>query len=233
MNLMFKKMLVLTVNNEMLAVSLKRMSWSFLFIPIVLCLAFSSANSQETNQYTIGKGDVLEISVWGYPELSRTLTVRPDGAISFPLIDHQIITEHLTPEELDIKLTYSISKEIKDPKVTVIVKEFASKKIWVVGEVVNPGPFPFEGALTTMEAVIGAGGYRDSAYLENVVVIRNRMSDEPEAWMVNLTEVITEQEVYLDVPLQAGDVVYVPRSFIGKLDNFMDFFRGTVAVGIY
>ncbi len=183
--------------------------------------------------YTIGRGDKLEISVWGYPELTRTLVVRPDGNISFPLVDNEIKAEGMTPQELDEELTREISKEVKEPKVAIIVTEFGSKKIIVLGEVMRPGIYNFTGMLSTLEAVTQAGGYRDSACLDSVLVIRERDSLYPQTFRVNLTKVIKKTDKSHDVKLQPDDVVYVPRSFIGKLDKFVDFFKNKVNYGIY
>ncbi len=205
---------------------------------ILLVLVFSllgikGSAAQEEVSYTIGRGDTLEISVWGYPELIRTITVRPDGKISFPLLEQELIAEGKTPQQLNEEMIVHLSKEIKAPKVTVIVTGFGSKRIWVLGEVANPGVYPFIGKLTTLEAIIQAGGYKDSACLDSVMVIRNVSVPYPDVFSVNLAKVIRKKRNRSDIQLQAGDVVYLPRHFFAKVDNFLSFFRSNVNYGFY
>ncbi|MBN1793424.1 MAG: polysaccharide biosynthesis/export family protein [Candidatus Omnitrophica bacterium] len=198
----------------------------------VLCLG-QTGYAEDESSYLIGRGDTLEVYVWGYPELDHSIVVRPDGNISFPLIEGEIEAEGKTPEQLDRLLTTELSKELKDPKVTVIVARFSSKKIWVCGEVEEPGAYPFTGFATALESIIQAGGYKRSACLRSVLIIRNRDTRNPEAFLVNLDKVIKKQEITSDVWLQPGDIVYVPRSFISRVDGFLDFFKDAVHVGAY
>ncbi|MBN2121415.1 MAG: polysaccharide biosynthesis/export family protein [Candidatus Omnitrophica bacterium] len=190
-------------------------------------LCFSQSGVADDSLYLIGKGDTLEISVWGYDELTRTITVRPDGRISFPLIDEDILAEGITPQSLKAKLTELLSIELKNPKVSVIITSFVSKRIWVLGEVSSPGAYPFTGKLSVLEAVVQAGGYKNSACLESAMIIRNFHTDKPEVFRVDLSKVISGEDVQA-FELQASDVVYMPRHFIAKLDSFLNFFRRNV-----
>lgn len=183
--------------------------------------------------YIIGKGDTLEISVWGYPEVSRTVVVRPDGRVSLPLLEEEVKADGITPQQLDEEITLKLSKELKDPKVSVIVTAFGSKKIWVLGEVATPGVYSFTGELTTLEAIAQAGGYKNTACLENVMVIRNGNTSNPQAFMVNLAQVIGKKDTQFDMNLQAGDVVYLSRHAIAKIDSFIRFFTDKVGPHLY
>lgn len=208
------------------------MKRNYLFVLLALliikpCLALDDLT------YIIGKGDTLEISVWGFAELSRPLTVRPDGKISFPLVKDEIKAEGMTAQALGQQLALQLSKEIKEPKVTVIVTGFGSKKIWVLGEAVTPGAYPFTGEVTALKAIIQAGGYKNSACLENVVVIRNGRSPHPDAFVINLTKLINTKQAELDMILEPDDVVYLPRNIIAKLDSFIKFFTDKVSPAIY
>lgn len=202
----------------------------FIFLTLLI---IKPCFAREDLTYIIGKGDTLEISVWGFSELSRPLTVRPDGKISFPLVEEEIKAEGLTAQQLDQQLTLQISKEVKEPKVTVIVTGFGSKKIWVLGEAATPGVYPFAGEITVLEAVTQAGGYKNSACLENIVVIRNGRTPNPDAYVINLTKVIGKKGIGADMKLEPGDVVYLPRNIITRLDNFIKFFTDKVSPAIY
>jgi len=206
----------------------------FAAVLLVLMVCWThTGHAEENASYLIGRGDTLEVYVWGYPELDHSIVVRPDGNISFPLIEGEVKAEGKTPAQLDYTLTAELSKELKEPKVTVIVARFSSKKIWVCGEVEEPGAYPFTGFLTALESIIQAGGHKRSACLRSVLIIRNRDTANPEAFIVDLDKVIKKKEITADSWLQPGDVVCVPRSFISKVDGFLDFFRGTVDVGAY
>ncbi len=208
------------------------MKKKYLFALLALLIA-RPCLAQEGLTYVIGKGDTLEVSVWGFSELSRPLTVRPDGRISFPLVADEINAEGLTPMQLSQQLSAELSRELKEPKVTVIVSGFGSKKIWVLGEAVTPGAYPFTGDMTALKAIIQAGGYKNSACLENVVVIRHGRTPRPDAFVINMAKLINVKEAQLDMILEPGDVVYLPRNVISKLDNFIKFFTDKVSPAIY
>jgi polysaccharide export outer membrane protein len=203
------------------------------FFAIIVSLHSSCAQESSGGRacditYSIGKGDTLEISVWGNPELTKTVTVRPDGNISLPLIDQEIKADGIKPSQLKDTLSVLYSKEIKNPKVSVIVTGFASKRIWVLGEVVTPGVYPFSGEVDVLQAIIQAGGYKNSAHLENVVVIRNVTSAKPDFYMINLANHINGKKSSA-INLAPGDVVYLPRSVIAHIDSFIKFFTDKVA----
>ncbi len=106
--------------------------------------------------------DAIDISVIPQSELNRTVTIRPDGKISLPLIG-DVFAEGLTPEELTQKLTEEFSKYAKNPSVSVIVTGFNSKKIYVIGEVFRQGAYPYTGTTSVFEAVEVAGSFTGRA----------------------------------------------------------------------
>ena len=124
---------------------------------LLLCNPFTSnylsfATEDLSNHYLLGPGDVLQISVWGYPELTNVITVRPDGMVSFPLIK-EIKAMALTPEELRQEINQQLCKIIKDAQVNLTVINFRTINISVLGEVRNPGIYPIEGECTVVEAI--------------------------------------------------------------------------------
>ncbi|MFH1063094.1 MAG: polysaccharide biosynthesis/export family protein [Candidatus Omnitrophota bacterium] len=186
------------------------------------CLAVDSYEGSFT--YIIGPGDELEIKVWRHPDLTTEVRVRPDGKISFPLIN-EIFAANLTPEQLKQKIARDISNTIRDPNIIVNVKSFKSKKIFVLGEVNIPGVYPYEGRATVLEAISKAAGYKkDTAALKSVIIISRGYTSKPEAKRVNVWDIIHSAKVENDIVLDAGDVVFVPTTFIADVNTFIDQF---------
>jgi polysaccharide export outer membrane protein len=174
--------------------------------------------------YIIGPGDVLEINVWRHPDLTTQARVRPDGKIAFPLID-EVYVGNVTPEALKKEIATKLSTSIRDPRVTVNVLSFQSKKLFVLGEVNRPGVYPFEGRVSVLDALSKAGGYNgDTAALKSVIVIKRGNTVKPQAKRVNILDVITKGDVGQDIFLGASDIVFVPKTFISNLDSFIDRF---------
>ena len=162
------------------------------------------------------------------------MTVRPDGRISFPLVD-DVYVSGLTPQEVDSELTGRLSKTIRDPSVTVIVSGFKSKGVYVLGEVKKPGRYPLTQPRTAVEMIAEAGQWLDSGVLTSVMVVRRGWTEQPQAYRVNLAQVVLKGDTRKDMALQDGDVVFIPRNFVKKLDNFLSFFtkhlRGSLVQG--
>ena len=177
----------------------------------VVLLAGTSASFAEKNLfYTIGPGDVLDISVWQHPELDRIVTVRPDGRMSFSLIG-DVNANGLTPAKLDEVITKRLSEYVQKPEVTVVVTSIKSNQIVILGQVTRPGAYPMEESLTVLEAVAIAGGYTESAGLSKVTITRRSRAKNPKVIKVNLKKVIAEGDRSRDVILEPGDVVHVPK----------------------
>ncbi|MCG2711061.1 MAG: polysaccharide biosynthesis/export family protein [Candidatus Omnitrophica bacterium] len=179
-------------------------------------------------EYMLESGDVIEVAVWRNEDLSRTLTIRPDGRISLPLAG-EIKAGGLSPGKLSKVIAARLqNKYILDPQVTVIVNEVGSKNVLVLGEVNNPGLYTISKRLTALEAIGKSGGNAKYAYLENTVIIRNPYDKVPHIFTADLKSVLKEGKVRNDVVLQPGDIVYVPRTFIGKMDDLFSFFGRTI-----
>jgi len=181
------------------------------FLVSVLLLAGTPFSIAEKNlSYTIGPGDVLEISVWQHPELDKIVTVRPDGKISFSLIG-DVNPAGLTPAELDEVITRRLSEYVQKPEVTVVVTSIKSKQFLVLGQVITPGVYPMEERLTVLEAIAIAGSYTEKAALSRVTVTRQSPRRTSRVIKVNLKKVITKGDRSREVILEPGDVVHVPK----------------------
>jgi protein involved in polysaccharide export with SLBB domain len=169
--------------------------------------------------YVLQRGDTLEIRVFNLSELDQTVTIAPDGKVSVLLLD-AVDAAGLTTSKLDEMITARYTTFYRDPQVTVNVTSYANQKIFVTGEVQQPGLLPLAGELSAARAVIQAGGLRPSAKPSNVFLVRRSADGTPVATRVDLEAVF--KGTAQDVPLMAFDVVYVPKSRIARIDQFMD-----------
>ena len=126
---------------------------------------------ESVGDYQIGPEDVLDISVWKNPELSRKVPVRPDGKISLPLVN-DIQAAGLTPTELRKQLTARLTEFVPTPEVSVVVQEVQSYKVAVVGAVKTPGRFMLRSPATVLECLALAQGLTEFASKERIVVLR-------------------------------------------------------------
>src|ERR1035441_7315023 len=113
-------------------------------------------DSQAGIGYVIGPEDVLHIAVWREADLTATLPVRPDGKISLPLLN-DVQASGLTPQQLAASVTEKLKKYIADPRVTVVVTQINSKRVFMVGEVLHPGPMSMIANMTVLQALSSAG----------------------------------------------------------------------------
>jgi polysaccharide biosynthesis/export protein len=174
-----------------------------------------------TTEYRIQAGDELEIKFFYSPTLNEKVTVRPDGRISLQLIPEFVVAD-LTPAALTERLTQLYSKELKQPQVTVIVHGFASQRVYVDGEVGKPGMLPLQGVTTVLQAIAQAGGAKESARLDEVVVIRRGAPSKPVAFRVDLKKAYSGSDLAQDVKLAPFDVIFVPRSRVANVNSWMD-----------
>jgi polysaccharide export outer membrane protein len=123
-------------------------------------------------EYRIGPEDVLDISVWKNTELTRTVSVRPDGRISLPLLN-DIQAAGLTPAELRDMLAKGYSEFVNEAEVSVIVREIHSNKVSVLGMVRLPGRYELRSQTTILEALALAGGFTEFAKRNQIMVLRN------------------------------------------------------------
>jgi polysaccharide export outer membrane protein len=174
--------------------------------------AQSSSNSSRSRQenYQIGVGDLLQIEVYDEPDLSKEVRVLTDGLISFPLLG-SLGAEGLTVEELQDEITRGLAeKYLVDPHVTVFVKEFS--RIYIFGEVKNPGSFPLYGKMTVFEAITLAGGFTEVANKNNVKIVRQSKGRE-QSLEVDIDRITKHGDSSEDASLKANDRVIVSRSF--------------------
>jgi len=171
--------------------------------------------------YLIQAGDQLDIKFFYNPELNESLTVRPDGKISLQLVD-EVQAAGLEPSELDNILTQKYSHELKKPSITVIVKSFGGQRIFVGGEVNKQGLMTLSGSMTPLQAVLNAGGFKETASPSNAIVIRKGAGNKPVPIAMNLDAAMHGKAGSADFMLKPDDIVFVPKSAIAKADKFVN-----------
>jgi polysaccharide export outer membrane protein len=187
--------------------------------------AFCLAQAPTPAPYRVQVNDVLEFLFFKNTELNQTRTVGPDGTLSLQLIGTVQVVGR-TIEEITAEVTRRYSTELVEPQVTVAVREYSGLKVYVGGEVNQPGIQVYRGGLTALQAVLAAGGFRTTASLSHVVLIHRGPSGEPVAGVVDFNRVLKHAELGRDLPLAPADIVYVPRSGIANVNLFVEqFFR--------
>ena len=175
---------------------------------------------QDPPEYLIQAGDHLDIKFFYNPELNETVFVRPDGKISLQLV-HEVQAAGVTPSQLDKNLTQEYARELQKPEVTVIVKSFSGQRVYVGGEVNTQGLVNLTAGMTALQAVINAGGFKETAKPEGAIVIRKGADNQPIPLRVDLKKVIYEAGAAADVRLQPYDIVYVPKTWIAEANKFV------------
>lgn len=172
----------------------------------------SSVPSVE-HRYKVGPLDVLSITVWRNPELSTTVTVRPDGRISMPLID-DVMAAGKNPSEVARELERGLSKLLRDPSVTVIVSGFQGiygEQIRIVGEAARPQAVPFRQEMTVLDVMIQAGGLTDYADDNAAVLVRG--AEKGKQYSLRLKDLLKRGDISANAPVLPGDIIIIPQSW--------------------
>jgi len=169
----------------------------------------SSTTKAHDNSFVIGNDDVLAISVWKEPEISRSIPVRSDGRISLPLVGEVQATGQ-TPLKLEQDIASKLKSYIAEPEVTVIVQHINSQKFNILGMVSRPGSFPIASASTVLDAIALAGGFRDFAKQKSIYVLRQNPDGSQTRIPFNYKQVVKGQNPAQNIRLQPRDTIVVP-----------------------
>jgi len=177
------------------------------------------AYSDQTPAYSFFPGDEVEITVFSAPELSRSARIGPDGRLALPLIG-AVRAADLTAEELHDILVAAYASHLRMPELTVTPRTYASRQVFVGGEVARPGIYEMPANIDAFQAVALAGGFLPSAHRRDVVVL-SRAGGQTTVTQVDLSMRAVRNGLPGAAPLQRYDVVYVPRSRISQINLFM------------
>jgi polysaccharide export outer membrane protein len=159
--------------------------------------------------YLIETGDVLGVTVFPADELSREVIVQSDGNVPFPLIG-RAKAKGLTTKQLETEMAKSLGRYIAHPTVTIAVKQFSKRQLFITGEVRSVGTFTYKNKLRLLEFISSVGGFTESANRKEIKVYRGT-ADKRQTFNVDLEEVIRSGNFANDFPLEPGDIVEVPQ----------------------
>jgi len=160
-------------------------------------------------EYVIRPGDVLQLVVWKEPELTRDVTVRLDGRITVPLLG-DIDAAGSTPTRLGAELGKRLTRFVATPVVTVSVAQANSSRVYVLGQVVQPGAYPMTARITVLQALALAGGFKEFAKTDRIMVIHEGVGIEQGPIYVNYKRVESGIDLGQNVSLRPGDTIVVP-----------------------
>ena len=169
----------------------------------------ASSDKPHDEHFIIGNDDVLAISVWKEPELTKAVPVRSDGKISLPLVGEMQATGR-TPLQLELDITEKLKNFITSPEVTVIVQTVNSRKFNILGEVSKPGEYPLTASTTIMDAIATAGGFRDFAKKTGVYILRKSPDGTESHLKFNYKEFIKGKNSSQNIKLEPNDTIIVP-----------------------
>src|SRR5262249_26041321 len=143
----------------------------------------------DATEYTVGREDVLEIAVWKDAALTTTAPVRPDGRVSVPMVG-DIDADGRTPRQIAVEIQQQLQPYVKEPVVSVIVREINSRKVAVVGEVAHPGVYMMRGSMNILQAVAQAGGTTEFASKGSIVLIRRGKDGKEKRYSLDLDHAV-------------------------------------------
>ena len=170
--------------------------------------------------YLLAPGDELDIIVHTAPELNRTVTIGPDGRFRMPY-SGPIHASARTVEEVRAGVQMAMARELNDPDIDVLLVGTASQRIFVGGEVTNPGLFEMPGLIDPLQAIIMAGGVTDRGRASTVVLMRRLPGGEVKSAVFDLKAGIYDPTLAEWAPLRRFDVVYVTRKPIANQNLFV------------
>jgi len=169
----------------------------------------ASSSKPHDDHFVIGNDDVLAISVWKEPELTKTIPVRSDGKISMPLVGEMQATGR-SPLQLEQDITEKLKSFITSPEVTVIVEKVNSRKFNMLGEVNKPGEYPLTASTTIMDAIAMAGGFKDFAKKSGVYILRKGPDGHESRINFNYKDFIKGKNTGQNIRLEPNDTIIFP-----------------------
>lgn len=173
------------------------------------------------NRYRLNPGDVIDVVYRYTPEFNQTVTIQPDGFVMLEIVGEQKIGG-LTLEQARQQILSNAVKRLKDPEVNLLLKEFQKPFFVVAGEVPQPGKFEMNQDITALQAVMLAGGFKNSAKSSQIVVYRKINTQTAEVRVVDLKGIKKNSDLENDFELESGDMILVPRNNITKIERYVN-----------
>lgn len=183
------------------------MKQKIVLLAAIAWMSLAAASVVLAGDYRIGPGDVLNVSVWKNQDLTRQLTVLPDGTLHFPLV-REIKVEGKTIQELEEMLITKLKEFVPEPDLSISVLQVNSMVIYVIGKVNNPGRFPINTNIDVLQALAVAGGLNPFAKEKEIAVFR-KTDGKTAIFNFNYDEVSEGKKLEQNIMLNRGDVIVV------------------------
>ncbi len=201
-------------SNHSFLYDLKKTIYGFFMLFIGIFLFNSSVNAAQQSgeglpqEYTFGAGDILEVSVFGEPELSKSVFVRIDGKISLPLIGDVQAADN-TAENLAQTISGRLVKFISDPNVTVILTQSNSKAYYILGQILTPGQYLITQQISVLQAIAKAGGLLEWAKKSKIMII-GRPGTAQTIKYFNYDDFLGGNNIDQNITINPGDTIVIP-----------------------
>jgi protein involved in polysaccharide export with SLBB domain len=170
--------------------------------------------------YQLRQGDELQIKFFNNSDLNANVMIGPDGKISLQLVG-EVLAAGLTSSQLDDVLTEEYLKYLQHVNINVVVREYAGLRVYVGGEVNSPGFYSLKTNMSVLNAILVAKGWKETAKMENVILVRKGPGNRPVAMAIDLKPVIAGEQIENDIYVMPSDIVYVPKTWVGKAGIFV------------
>jgi polysaccharide export outer membrane protein len=194
---------------------------ALVLLSFVATLAGQEPTFQERHpRYRVHAGDVIAFNFSFTPEFNQTVAVQPDGYITLREVSDIQVQDKTTPEIVEaVRAAYS--KVLRDPVITIELKDFEKPYFVVGGEVSRPGKYDLRGDTTVIQAVTIAGGLNDRGKSSEVLLFRRVSKDTVEVKRVDIKRMVSSKDLSEDMHLREGDMILVPRSNMSKIARFI------------
>jgi polysaccharide biosynthesis/export protein len=173
-------------------------------------VAAKEAKNAMVRAYRIGPGDLLEIRVFEVKELEQVVRVSEDGSITLPLLG-RVVVEGLTQEGVVEKLTGLLSaKYVKNPQVTIFIREYKNQQVAVIGAVGKPGSYELVGRKNLLQVISAAGGFENEMAGNEVFILREGPDGRTSTISIDLKDLMVKGNQALNIPIEPNDVINVP-----------------------
>lgn len=191
-------------------------AWLFVVAAPLLLIGMPGALAAQTDapgpeaRYRLTRGDIVELQFPFVPDFNQTLTVPPDGFVTLRVVG-AVHADGLTVPELTEVVRHAYAPILRDPVLTIELKEFEKPYFIVTGEVERPGKYDLRGEVTATQAIAVAGGLRERAKHSKATIFRRLPDGRVEAHTIDLKKMLKDARLDTDVTLLSGDLVFIPR----------------------
>ena len=193
---------------------------SLVLIPVRTIHAQAPTFAEHDSRYRIQADDIIEIHYRYTPEFDQSVTVQPDGFVTLQIVG-DVKLQGLSLEQAKTALTDKAKLRLKDPEMTLILKDFEKPYFVVAGEVSTPGRYEMRGSLTAVQAIAVAGGFKTSAKHSQVLLFRRISADTGKTQILNLRAAMAAPDSEFNTEVRPGDVLIVPQNVVSKIERYV------------